>query len=181
VIYRNAPACCAATSAGVRQQFALVNPAQEEEKPRRLACWLGRDRAAARRISIFSRETAVVAPVVGRVRALWEAARDAGIAAFPKAPGFPKDKSAYLKFVEDIYKSDAYHSLSIEGYSVTPELIEKVKAGNWNPQKNEADRQNRDALAARGYWQAFQKVKQSISQIIAGAKPGPLVRTAHRD
>jgi fido (protein-threonine AMPylation protein) len=121
------------------------------------------------------------APVVGRVRALWEAARDPVIAAFPKAPGFPKDKSAYLKFVEDIYKSDAYHSLSIEGYSVTPELIEKVKAGNWNPQENEADRQNRDALAARGYWQAFQKVKESISQIIAGAKPGPLVRTAHRD
>jgi Fic family protein len=79
------------------------------------------------------------------------------------------------------YKSDAYHSLSIEGYSVTPELIEKVKAGNWNPQANEADRQNRDALAARGYWQAFQKVKESISQIIAGAKPGRLVRTAHRD
>jgi fido (protein-threonine AMPylation protein) len=121
------------------------------------------------------------APVVGRVRALWEVARDPVIAVFPKAPGFPKDKSAYLKFVEDIYKSDAYHSLSIEGYSVTPELIEKVKAGNWNPQKNEADRQNRDGLAARGYWQAFQKVKESISQIIAGAKPGPLVRTAHRD
>jgi Fic family protein len=120
-------------------------------------------------------------PVVGRVRALWEAARDPVIAAFPKAPGLPKDKDAYLKFVEDIYKSDAYHSLSIEGYSVTPELIEKVKAGNWNPQENEADRQNRDALAARGYWQAFQKVKESVSQIIAGAKPGPLVRSAHRD
>ncbi len=120
-------------------------------------------------------------PVVGRVRALWEATRDAVVASFPKAPGLPKDKDAYLKFVDDIYKSDAYHSLSIEGYSVTPELIEKVKAGNWNPQDNEADRQNRDALAARGYWQAFQKVKVSVSQIIVGAAPGPLVRIAHRD
>jgi fido (protein-threonine AMPylation protein) len=120
-------------------------------------------------------------PVVGRVRALWESARDPVITAFQKAPGLPKDKDAYLKFVEDIYKSDAYHSLSIEGYSVTPELIEKVKAGNWNPQENEVDRHNRDALAARGYWQAFQKVEGSISRIIAGASPGPLVRTAHRD
>ncbi len=120
-------------------------------------------------------------PVVGRVRALWESTRDPVIAAFQKAPGLPKDKDAYLKFVEGIYKSDAYHSLSIEGYSVTPELIEKVKAGNWNPQEDEADRQNRDALAARGYWQAFQKVKESVSQIIGGASPGPLVRTAHRD
>jgi fido (protein-threonine AMPylation protein) len=120
-------------------------------------------------------------PVVGRVRALWEATRDTVVASFPKAPGLPKDKDAYLKFVEDIYKSDAYHSLSIEGYSVTPDLIEKVKAGNWNPQENEGDRQNRDALAARGYWQAFQKVKESVSDIITGAAAGPLVRTAHRD
>lgn len=121
------------------------------------------------------------APVVGRVRALWESAREPVIAAFQKAPGLPKDKRAYLKFVEHIYKSDAYHSLSIEGYSVTLDLIDKVRAGNWNPQEDEADRQSRDALAARGYWQAFQKVKESVSQIIAGASPGPLVRTAHRD
>jgi fido (protein-threonine AMPylation protein) len=120
-------------------------------------------------------------PVVGRVRALWEATRGAVVASFPKAPGLPKDKDAYLKFVDDIYKSDAYHSLSIEGYSVTPELIEKMKAGNWNPQETEADRQNRDALAARGYWLAFQKVKESVSQILVGAAPGPLVRIAHRD
>jgi fido (protein-threonine AMPylation protein) len=120
-------------------------------------------------------------PVVGRVRALWESTRDPVIAAFQKAPGLPKDKDAYLKFVEDIYKSDAYHSLSIEGYSVTPDLIEKVKAGNWNPEEDQADRQNRDALAARGYWQAFQKVKETVSQIITGASPGSLVRIAHRD
>lgn len=120
-------------------------------------------------------------PIVGRVRALWESTREVVAASFPKAPGLPKDRSAYLQLVEDIYKSDAYHSLSIEGYSVTPELIDKVKAGNWNPQEHEADRQNRDALAARGYWQAFQQVKKSVSEIIGGASPGKLVRAAHRD
>jgi fido (protein-threonine AMPylation protein) len=120
-------------------------------------------------------------PIAGRIRALWESARDTVAASFPTAPGLPENKSAYLQFVDDIYKSDAYHSLSIEGYSVTPELIDKVKAGNWNPEENEADRQNGDALAARGYWQAFQQVKKSVSEIIAGASPGKLVRTAHRE
>ena len=33
----------------------------------------------------------------------------------------------------------------------------------------------------RVYWQAFQLVKESVSEIISGAKPGTLVRTAHRD
>jgi fido (protein-threonine AMPylation protein) len=100
---------------------------------------------------------------------------------FPGAPGLPRDQEGYLKFVEDIYKSDAYHSLSIEGYSVTPELIDRVRQGNWNPIVNDEDRKNRDALAARGYWQAFQQVRESVSAIIGGALPGGLVRDTHRD
>jgi len=51
-----------------------------------------------------------------------------------RAPrGLPKDTAAYLKFVDEIYNSDAYHSLSIEGYRVTTELIERIRAGTWNP------------------------------------------------
>lgn len=121
------------------------------------------------------------APIVGRIRALWESARETVLAEFPAAPGLPKDKAAYLKFVEDIYRSDAYHSLSIEGYSVTPALIDRVKAGNWNPEQNESDKKNRDALAARGYWQAFQQVEKAVAEIIEGKPPGALTRTAHRD
>jgi fido (protein-threonine AMPylation protein) len=86
-----------------------------------------------------------------------------------------------MQFVEDIYKNDAYHSLSIEGYSVTPELIERVRSGNWSPEESEYDRKSRDALAARGYWQAFQAVKKSVGKILDGAVPGALVRTEHRD
>jgi fido (protein-threonine AMPylation protein) len=122
-----------------------------------------------------------VAPIVGRLRVMWESTREAVIAAFPAAPGFPTDQQRYLRFVEDIYKSDAYHSLSIEGYSVTPELIDRVRTGSWNPEVNQADRANRDALAARGYWQAFRLVARSVAEIIAGANAGALVRTAHRD
>jgi fido (protein-threonine AMPylation protein) len=122
-----------------------------------------------------------IAPIVGRIRAIWDLLREPVIEAFPRSRGLPKDKKAYLRFVDDIYMSDAYHSLLIEGYTVTPELIERVRAGNWKPEENEADRQNRDALAARGYWQAFQHVKKSVAEIIGGADAGAFVRAAHRD
>lgn len=119
-------------------------------------------------------------PIVGRLQAIWENTRQAVIDTFPAAPGLPADREAYLKFVDDIYQSDAYHSLSIEGYSVTPDLIDRVRQGNWNPGVDEEDRKNHDALAARGYWQAFQQVKESITSIIGGAPPGALVRESHR-
>jgi fido (protein-threonine AMPylation protein) len=118
---------------------------------------------------------------VGRIRALWDSLRAPALEALPKPPGLPKDTKAYLGFVDEIYESDAYHSLSIEGYTVTPELIERVRSGNWNPDGVKADRNNRDALAARGYWQAFQQVKDAVSKLIEGVQPGALVRETHRD
>ena len=121
------------------------------------------------------------APIIGRLQSLWEAMREPVIAAFPEAPGLPKDTKAYLSFVDDIYRNDAYHSLSIEGYRVTPELIDRVRAGNWDPDNHDADRQSRDALAARGYWQAFRLVRAAVSEIIGGGEAGALVREAHRD
>lgn len=129
----------------------------------------------------FGKLTPGVAPIAGRVRALWESLRDPVIKAFPKSPGLPADKKPYLQLVEDSYENDAYHSLSIEGYSVTPELIERVRSGGWRPEENEDDRKGRDALAARGYWQAFQLVKASVGKILEGADPGALVRADHRD
>jgi fido (protein-threonine AMPylation protein) len=120
-------------------------------------------------------------PIVGRLQAMWESMRGEVIAAFPRAPGLPTDRQAYLHSVDEIYKSDAYHSLSIEGYNVTLELIERVQRGDWNPEHHDNDRQSRDALAARGYWQAFGKVKQTVEQVIAGANAGALARSAHRE
>jgi len=121
------------------------------------------------------------APIVGRLQALWETFREPVIDVFPEAPGPPKDRKAYLRFIDDIYRSDAYHSLSIEGYRVTPELIERVRSGQWHPDGHDADRLSRDALAARGYWQAFQLVRETVGEIIAGGDAGSLVRAAQRD
>jgi fido (protein-threonine AMPylation protein) len=124
---------------------------------------------------------ATVAPIVGRMQAMWEAMRGKIFEVFPKAPGLPDARDAYLKSVDDIYRSDAYHSLSIEGYRVSEELIDRVRSGEWDPYHHEADRLSRDALAARGYWQAFQAVKANVAEIIGGANAGGLVRTSHRD
>ena len=129
----------------------------------------------------FGASTRAAAPIVGRVQMMWESMRDTVIKNFPAPPGPPRDRDAYLRFIDEIYQSDAYHSLSIEGYSVTPALIDRVRGGGWDPEHHEDDRKSRDALAARGYWQAFQKVKVTVAEIIAGANAGALVRTAHKD
>jgi fido (protein-threonine AMPylation protein) len=120
-------------------------------------------------------------PIVSRLTAFWNAMRGPVEEVFPTPPGSPEDAFAYLRAVEDCYESDAYHSLSIEGYRVTPELIHRVRAGNWDPTGNEADRRDRDALAARGYWQAFQAVKGLLERALSGEDPGPLLDAAHRE
>lgn len=121
------------------------------------------------------------APIVARLQALWQSQREAVLAAMPAASGIPPDATSYLQFIDDIYQTDAYNSLSIEGYHVTPELIERVGSGNWDPARHDGDRQGRDALAARGYWQAFQLVKRSVAEVLKGADPASVVRDGHGD
>ena len=130
---------------------------------------------------VFSSLNRTQEPIARRLQSLWETFREPVIEAFPKSPELPQDTKAYLSFVDGIYLNDAYHSLSIEGYRVTPGLIDRVRSGNWDPDNNEADRQSRDALAARGYWQAFQLVRETIGEVIGDANPGILVRNTHRD
>ena len=130
---------------------------------------------------ILARPSRPAAAIAARIEMLWESMRGKALASFPKAPGLPADKEAYLRFVDEIYRTDAYHSLSIEGYSVTPALVEKVRQGGWDPEHDAGDRRNRDALAARGYWQAFQLVKKEVENVIAGGNPAALVRAAHND
>lgn len=118
-------------------------------------------------------------PYAGRVRLMWQSMRETVSAQFPPAPGIPNDMDTYLKRVEEAYVTDAYHSLSIEGYRVSPELIERVRGGNWNPDGDEHDRANRDAFAARGYYLAFQAVKQSVGKVLANENPGTVADEDH--
>ncbi|MGJ5818011.1 Fic family protein [Paludibaculum fermentans] len=133
----------------------------------------------------FAEEHVVVpltaaAPIAGRLQVLWELMRGRVAALMPQLPGLPGDGWAYLRFVDESYRDDAYHSLSIEGYRVTPDLIERVRTRGWNPEHDVGDHQSRDALSARGYWQAFQMVKEDVTRIIDGADAAKLVRASHR-
>ncbi len=119
-------------------------------------------------------------PYVNRIRLMWQEMREPIIGRFPTAPGLPKNTEAYLKRVEDVYVTDAYHSLSIEGYRVSPGLIERVRSGNWNPDNNEDDNNQRNTLAARGYWQASEAVHKSITEILHRKNPGAITDNDHR-
>jgi fido (protein-threonine AMPylation protein) len=119
-------------------------------------------------------------PYVTRIRLMWQAMRGEVIKALPPAPGLPTQSAAYLAAVQDAYVRDAYHSLSIEGYRVTNQLIERVAAGGWNPQANEVDEQSRDAMAARGYYQARRALEASIGNVLAGANAGSVASSDHR-
>jgi len=118
-------------------------------------------------------------PYAGRIRVMWQHMRDAVIANFPAAPGLPKSIKAYMDRVEEIYVTDAYHSLSIEGYRVSAELIERVRSGTWDPYAHKEDRDHVDALAARGYWQAFQEVKKSVHAVLEKKNAGAVADADH--
>lgn len=128
-------------------------------------------------IALSAREQS---PYVNRIHLMWQEMRGQIIERFPVAPNLPKDTKAYLKRVEDIYTTDAYHSLSIEGYRVSPELIERVRSGNWIPDHDQNDREHHNALAARGYWQAYQAVRDSVAKVLQGENAGTVTDDDHR-
>lgn len=120
-------------------------------------------------------------PYVNRIRLMWQNMRNDVIKVFPKAPGIPNAINEYIQKTEDLYITDAYHSLSIEKYKVSPELIEKVRTGSWDTEENEEDRNQKDTMAARGYWQAFNAVKDSIKRILQGENTGKVLDEGHGD
>ena len=114
-------------------------------------------------------------PYAARILALWKSYRPVIMESLPKPPGILQDKNEYFSQLEEIYKDDAYNSLSIEGYDVDEELIERVRNNKWNPDAFAEDNNLRNALAARGYYEAFEEVKKSISKILDGVNPGEVL------
>ncbi|MCH5243620.1 MAG: hypothetical protein J1F29_01835 [Lentimicrobiaceae bacterium] len=76
------------------------------------------------------------------------------------------------------YIKDSYNYLSIEGYKVTEELLERIRSGGWNPKKNQEDKERKYALAARGYYQAYQSLSRGISDVLAGGDAAQGQRTS---
>jgi Fic family protein len=121
-----------------------------------------------------------LSPYVTRLNLMWGKMREVVIDNFPHSQNTFTDVEACMRHIEAKYEQDAYNSLSIEGYRVTDELIEKVRSGNWKPDKDASDAEQRNAMAARGYWQTFQAVKQSVERILGGANPGEVIEADHR-
>jgi len=127
----------------------------------------------------FAHPPRALSPYAIRMRLSWQQMREVVLETFPKAPGMLKDTDAYLKTVDEIFVEDAYHSLSIEGYQVSRKLIERIRSGAWNPDGDSADRQQKDAMAAKGYYEAFQVVKGSVRQVLNGANAGHVFERDH--
>lgn len=112
-------------------------------------------------------------PHQAKILSLWAKFRPTIIQHFPPNPGLIKATSNYLAEIEELYTKDAYNSLSIEGYQVDSELIQRVHQKNWNFDSIYSEKKN--TLAARGYYEAFLEVKRAIIQICEGKSPGTIV------
>ena len=115
-------------------------------------------------------------PHAARLQALWNRYQPQVMELFPEAPGLPQDAASYLSVVEENYREDAYNSLSIEGYEVSPALIDRVRSGLWDPSEESTDVQQKDALAAKGYRLAFEATQLSLTRVLQGQNPGLVVK-----
>src|SRR5690606_23242576 len=75
----------------------------------------------------------LTSPYAGRIRAMWKSMREQIIPVMPEAPGLGGDQTKTIRVIKETYIQDAYHSLSIEGYHVTEELISRIESGKWDP------------------------------------------------
>lgn len=114
-------------------------------------------------------------PLYSRIKVLWAQHREAVLASRPLDARVNLSIDNYLARVEAIRVEDAYHSLSIERYRVTLELIRKVAEEKWDPTGNSHEQRQIDAMAARGYLDAFQLVKEDAGQAYSKKDSAPVV------
>ena len=122
-------------------------------------------------------EQRITSPHAGRIRIKWNEMKKVVEKIFPTPPGISGDQSKTINVIWETYKQDAYHSLSIEGYHVTESLIEKIEKGIWDPENNDSDRKQKDALAAKGYFQSFQTVTKSIERVLKHENSSQVLET----
>src|SRR5438552_151862 len=94
---------------------------------------------------------------------------------------YPIESQVVMASLGDV--SDVLRLLLNGGHSAKAGYLAKAfrQTGGGDPEHDAGDRRNRDALAARGYWQAFQLVKKGVEKVIAGENAPALARTVHND
>jgi hypothetical protein len=111
-------------------------------------------------------------PLYSRVHFFWAHHRDAVLARRPEAAIIAVSPEEYLANVEAIRVEDAYHSLSIERYRVTPELIRTIAEEGWDPD-NADDTKQIEAMAAKGYLDAFNLVRDHALEAYSSRETDP--------
>ena len=120
-----------------------------------------------------------VSPYASRIRLMWKKMREVVLRELIVEP-VRKEATEVLAMMDETYVKDSYNSLSIEGYKITEGLLERVRRGDWNPEKDEEDKERRNALAARGYYQAYQSLKESIASVLAGEDAAEMYVKGHQ-
>tara|TARA_B100000949_G_C14267425_1_gene445682 strand:+ start:484 stop:2049 length:1566 start_codon:yes stop_codon:yes gene_type:complete len=123
--------------------------------------------------------TLAESPHANRIKLKWAEYKNVIVKHFPDGPDQPLEINDYLNSIDEIYKTDAYHSLSIERYKVSEELIELVSSGDWDVLENEDHKELESAMAAKGYFDASKEVKSSIEKILNGTNSGQVVDKDH--
>ncbi len=124
----------------------------------------------------------IYSPYSGRIEAMWKKMRIPVIEIFPEPPGISSAKEErVIHIIQERYKRDAYHSLSIEGYEVTEDLIQKIEDGAWRPDIDPKDHEQIDAMAALGYHEAFKQVLSSVRKTLGGANAGQVFEADLQD
>ena len=94
-----------------------------------------------------------MSPYASRIRLMWMKMREVVLRELHMEP-VHREAAEVLAMMDETYVKDSYNSLSIEGYKITEGLLERVRRGDWDPEKDEEDKERRNALSARGYYQA---------------------------
>ena len=124
---------------------------------------------------IMGENARTISPHAVRLRLMWKSMKEQILSLNLNSPKKEVPIDDIIESMEANYVRDSYHSLSIEGYRVTEGLIERVRSGEWNPKDSQSDADSKNALAARGYYQAFLKVKDSVKKILQGEPAGKIV------
>ncbi|MBU0506436.1 Fic family protein [bacterium] len=160
--------------AGAFQSMGLKGYADQIISDMKLAGYhIKAENSFQRKKLVVSSRQIYSSPYPARIELLWQSMRKDIQDNFPQPA--KKKEFRVLKKIRDLYTHDAYHSLSIEGYQVTEELIQKIAAGKWNPAENIHDRDLFSGLSAKGYQDAFQSVLQSIQKTKLQTKQGQIV------